>query len=140
MARRYTDEDVAQWYARYQDGLTLKEVAAEFGVAEPTVQGAFLRKRLDRRPALRRWAVAKPPRPDLGPLPARRPRSVPEREWRVLRAREAGRSLADIGRDLGVSRQRVAQIEERAWALLAARRRPTPSATPTPANGGEVAG
>jgi transcriptional regulator with XRE-family HTH domain len=138
VARRYTDEDVAQWYARYQEGLTLKEVAAEFGVAEPTVQGAFLRKRLPRRPAIRRWVALKP-RPEVGPLPARRPRSVPEREWRVLRAREAGRSLAEIGRELGVSRQRVAQIEARGWSLLAARRRPASASAP-PANGGKAAG
>ena len=57
MARRYTEDDVAQWYARYQDGLTLKEVTRELKVSESTVIGAFLRRRLPRRPAVRRSAL-----------------------------------------------------------------------------------
>lgn len=115
---RYTDEDAARWYARYQEGLTLAEVAKEVGVPAPTVQGAFLRRGWERRPAMRRTALARPrrPRPEL---PATRPAGLSDREWRVLAARREGLSLAEIGEELGVSRQRVAQIEARALARSA---------------------
>ena len=121
---RYTDEDVARWYARYQDGLTLKELAREFGVATPTIQGAFLRRRLPVRPAWRRTAgaVRRPEMPAV--LPAEKPPGIAERDWRVLQARRAGRTLAAIAGELGVTRQRVAQIEARALDRLA-RRQPT---------------
>ena len=54
MGRRYTDEDVVRWYERYQQGLTLKELAREFGASEPTILGEFMRRGLPRRPAVRR--------------------------------------------------------------------------------------
>ena len=118
MSPRYSDEDVVRWYARYQQGLTLAEVAREVGASVPTVQGAFLRRGWARRPPVRRTARARP-RPILpAVLPGARPAGVPEREWRVLAGRRAGRTLAAIGEELGVSRQRVAQIEARALALL----------------------
>ena len=118
---RYTEEDVVRWYARYQQGLTLKEVAQEFGVSTPTVLGEFVRRGWERRPPVRRSAPVRP-RPERPPvLPVAPPPGVPEREWRVLLERRAGRTLAEIGRDLGVSRQRVAQIEARALNLLAER-------------------
>ena len=56
MGRRYTDEDVARWYARYQQGRTLKELVQEFGASEPTILGEFVRRGLPRRPAVRRSA------------------------------------------------------------------------------------
>ena len=113
MSPRYSDEDVIRWYARYQQGLTLQEVAREVGASVPTVQGAFLRRGWERRRAMRRTALARPlrPRPEL---PEERPAGLSDREWRVLAGRREGRSLAAIGEDLGVSRQRVAQIEARA--------------------------
>ena len=118
---RYTDEDVVRWYERYQQGLTLKEVAREVGAAEPTVLGAFLRRGLPRRPAVRRSAPLRP-RPERPPvLPLARPPGLPDREWQVLVERRSGRTLAEVGRDLGISRQRVAQIEARALQLLGGR-------------------
>jgi hypothetical protein len=54
MGRRYTDEDVARWYERYQAGLTLKEIVSECGASEPTILGEFIRRGLPRRPAYRR--------------------------------------------------------------------------------------
>ena len=60
---RYTDEDAAQWYARYSEGLTLAEVAKEFGVSQPTVQGALLRRGCERRRAMRSTRLGRPLRP-----------------------------------------------------------------------------
>ena len=124
MPRKHTDEDVARWYARYQQGLTLNEVAREFRVGTPTVLGEFVRRGLPRRspglpPAEPRAAPAVIPRIAAVALPARQPPGLPDREWRVLLARREGRTLADIGGDLGVSRQRVSQIEARALGRLA---------------------
>ena len=126
MAPRYTDDDVALWYSSYVQGQTLAELAREFGVAEATIQGAFLRRGLPRRPPLRRSATPKP-RPEIEALPAARPPFLSERSWRVLLARRSGRTLAEIGRDLGISRQRVAQIEERALRDFEPATRPSAS-------------
>ena len=131
MAPRYTDDDVARWYARYQQGLTLKEVAREFGVAQPTIQGAFLRRGLPRRlPHRWRSDAGEPWWVDTVALPAEKPPDVPDRHWRLLLARRAGRTQADIARDLGVTRQRVAQLEDRALALLTRRRATRDDAAP----------
>ena len=54
MGRGYSDDDVVRWYERYQQGLTLKELAREFGASEPTILGEFMRRGFPRRPAVRR--------------------------------------------------------------------------------------
>jgi hypothetical protein len=78
MGRRYTDEDVARWYERYQAGLTLKEIVSECGASEPTILGEFIRRGLPRRPAYRRpgplakaRAVPAAATTDPGPQPER---------------------------------------------------------------------
>ena len=126
MPRKYTDEDAARWYARYQQGLTLKEVAREFGVGAPAVLGEFLRRGLPRRPPGLPSAQPRPARTETRrienvALPASKPPDLLDRDWRVLLERREGRSLADIGREFGVTRQRVAQLEARALDRLARR-------------------
>jgi DNA-binding CsgD family transcriptional regulator len=118
MARRYTEEDVANWYARYQEGRSIVEVAKDFGVSPPTVHGAFLRRRLDRRPPHRRGPDIQD-RPEFLALPASKPATLSDREWRILVGRRAGETLAAIGRELGISRQRTYQLEKRALSTLA---------------------
>ena len=53
-----------------------------------------------------------------GRLPVERPRQVPEREWRVLVAVVNGRSLRDVGDELGLSKERVRQLAARAHRRL----------------------
>lgn len=43
---------------------------------------------------------------------------LPERERSVVLARTAGRTLEDIGRDMGISKERVRQLSEKAYAKL----------------------
>lgn len=57
----------------------------------------------------------------IASLPTTRPASISEREWLVLRAVAGGRILVDVGRDLGVTRQRVHDILHRARRKLPAR-------------------
>ncbi len=57
MPRPRNDKRPNEWYSRYQDGLSLAEVAVEFGVKRQTVYDAFAR---------RGW----PMRPKPTPLPA----------------------------------------------------------------------
>ena len=119
MARRYTDEDVAAWYARYEQGLTVREVAREVGASAPTVYGEFLRRGWPRRSRGWRPPTASPRWAAVTELPAARPPDMAERDWHVLLARRAGRRQAAIARELGVSRPRVGQIEARALRRLA---------------------
>ena len=119
MARRYTDEDVAAWYARYEQGLTVREVAREVGASAPTVYGEFLRRGWPRRSRGWRPPTASPRWAAVTELPAARPPDMAERDWHVLLARRAGRSQAAIAAELGVSSQRVAQLEARGLARLA---------------------
>ena len=118
--RRYTDEDAVRWYALYQQGLTVQQVARQVGASPPTVYGEFLRRGWPRRSRGWRPPTVSPRWAAIGELPAARPPDIPERDWRVLLARRAGRSQAAIAGELGVSSQRVAQLEARALGRLAA--------------------
>ena len=116
---RYSEDQVTRWYARYQDGLTLNQVAREFGVAQPTVLGEFVRRGWPRRPKGWRPVTASPRWAAVVELPAERPPGILERDWRVLLARRGGQTQSAIARDLGVSSQRVGQLEGRALRQLA---------------------
>jgi hypothetical protein len=119
VALRYTDEDVARWYARYREGRTLKQVSAEFGAAPVTIMGEFLRRGWPRRSRGWRPPGASPKWAAIGEqLPTARPADVSERDWGVLLARRAGRTQAAIARELGLTPQRVAQIEAGALVRL----------------------
>ena len=95
---------VEQWAARYAQGVSTAAIAAEAGVSEQTV-----------RQRLRQYGV-------VLPRPARpQPRKRDERTINALVDRYvAGETLADIGRDLGVSGARVQQVMQDAGAPLEA--------------------
>lgn len=91
-----------QWVASYAQGVTTAEIAAQAGVSEQTV-----------RQRLRRHGV-------VLPRPARpQPRKRDEQTISAVIDRYvAGETLADIGRDLGVSGARVQQVMKAAGAPL----------------------
>jgi len=51
------DADLAVLVERYEDGLTVREIAAEQGLAKTTVQDALARSGVAMRPAARRVAA-----------------------------------------------------------------------------------
>ena len=95
---------VEAWAASYAQGVATAEIAARSGVSEQTV-----------RQRLRRHGVAVP-------RPARRQqRKRDERTIRELIDRyAAGETLAELGRELGVSAARVQQLMKDSGAPLAA--------------------
>lgn len=63
---------------------------------------------------------------------------LPEREGKIVRARMAGFTLDDVGAAVGVSRERVRQLELRAHRLL--RERLSPARTAEPCTHGPTIG
>jgi hypothetical protein len=136
MASAFRHGNATVWH---RDFITFSQIPARYGISGGTLklhlrQGrirAFLiggswftmvaeveRYIRERRPKRGRPPAVNPQRAAII-LPPERPAHMPEREWGVLTMRHAGMTLQQIAGDLGVTRERVRQIESVATRRLA---------------------